>query len=289
MRVLVTGGSGQLGRALAAAAAPDVALIAPPKADFDITDRRAMARIIAEVAPDVLINAAAYTAVDRAEREPEQAMLVNGTAPGWLAEAAQAAGAAFVHVSTDFVFDGARGSPYPPDALPSPLSVYGATKRAGEEAVLAAHPDALVVRTAWVYAAEGQNFVRTMLRLLAERDEVRVVADQVGSPTHAASLARALLALVRAGATGVQHWTDAGVASWYDFAIAIREEALARWLLAHAAPVVPIRTADYPTAAKRPSCSVLDCSAARACIGLPAHWREELRVALDMIVTGRAA
>lgn len=283
MRVLVAGSSGQLGRALKALAGPDIMIVAPAEADFDISDRDAIARKVAEVAPDLLVNAAAYTAVDRAESEPERAMLVNGTAPGWLAEAARAAGARFAHVSTDFVFDGARGSPYPPDAPPAPLGVYGRTKLAGEQAVLAAHPQALVVRTAWVHAAGGQNFVSTMLRLMAERDEVRVVADQVGSPTHAASLARAILALARAGATGLHHWTDAGVASWYDFAVAIQEEALARGLLARAVPILPIRTIDYPTAARRPAYSVLDCSAARALVGAPAHWRVELRAMLDVL------
>ncbi len=283
MRVLVAGSGGQLGRALTALAGPDAEIIAPAEADFDITDRDAIARALSRARPDLIVNAAAYTAVDRAESEPERAMLLNGTAPGWLAEAARAAGAAIVHVSTDFVFDGARGSPYPPDAAPVPLGIYGATKLAGETAVLAAHPEALVVRTAWVYAAQGQNFLRTMLRLMAERDEVRVVADQVGTPTHAASLARALLALVRAGAAGIHHWTDAGAASWYDFAVAIQEEALARGLLARAVPVQPIRTADYPTPARRPSYSVLDCASARALIGAPAHWRVELRAALDMM------
>lgn len=283
MRLLVAGSGGQLGRALAALAGPEVTVVAPPEAEFDVTDRAAIARIVAQTAPDVLVNAAAYTAVDRAESEPERAMLLNGHAPGWMAEAARMAEAGFVHVSTDFVFDGSRSTPYPPDAPPAPLGVYGATKRAGEEAVLAAHPDALVVRTAWVHAAQGQNFVRTMLGLMAERDEVRVVSDQVGSPTHAASLARAIVALVRAGAAGLHHWTDAGLASWYDFAVAIMEEARARGLLARAVPVVPIRTEDYPTPARRPAYSVLDCSATRALVGRPAHWRDELRCVLDQI------
>ncbi len=285
MRLLVTGGTGQLGRALAAAAgAAGATVIAPARADFDITDRAAGARLIAGAQPDLIVNAAAYTAVDRAESEPELAMRVNGEAPGWLAAAARAAGARFVHVSTDFVFDGSRSSPYPPDAAPAPLGAYGRSKRAGEEAVRAADPGALIVRTAWVYAAGGQNFVRTMLRLMAERDAVRVVADQIGTPTHAASLARAILGLADRGATGIFHWTDAGAASWYDFAVAIAEEARACGLLARAVPVIPIRTIDYPTPARRPSYSVLDSFAAQAVLGPPRHWRAELRDALGAMV-----
>jgi dTDP-4-dehydrorhamnose reductase len=179
-----------------------------------------------------------------------------------------------VHVSTDFVFDGKASSPYAPDAPTRPLGVYGATKRDGE---IAAGADALIVRTAWVYAAAGNNFVRTMLRLMAERDEVRVVADQIGTPTHAASLARAIWALAAAGSTGHYHWTDAGAASWYDFAVAIQEEALALGLLSRAVPIVPIRTVDYPTPAQRPAFSILDKTTTWAITGPARHWRAELR------------
>ncbi|MFQ3666287.1 MAG: sugar nucleotide-binding protein, partial [Sphingomonadaceae bacterium] len=163
-----------------------------------------------------------------------------------------------------------------------PISVgaYGRTKLAGERAVFAAHAAPLLVRTAWVHAARGHNFVATMLRLMAERDEVRVVCDQVGTPTHATSLARAIWALLATGATGIFHWTDAGVASWYDFAVAIQEEALAAGLLGRAVPILPIRTEDYPTPARRPACGILDKSATYALIGPARHWRAELRDAL---------
>jgi dTDP-4-dehydrorhamnose reductase len=280
MRVLVAGAAGQLGRALAATAPAGVELIAPPEAEFDILDEAAVARVVAEARPALLVNAAAYTAVDRAESERDAAFAVNATAAGTLAAAAHGAGARFVHVSTDFVFDGTSALPYPPDAAPAPLGVYGESKLAGELAVFAAHPLALLVRTAWVYAAQGNNFMRTMVRLMRERDELRVVADQVGTPTHADSLARAIWALDAAGATGSFHWTDAGVASWYDFAVAIQEEALAAGLLKRPARVVPIRTCDYPTPAKRPAMSVLDKSASWAITGPAAHWRTELRLAL---------
>jgi dTDP-4-dehydrorhamnose reductase len=280
MKVLIAGSAGQLGRALQATAPRGAQLVAPPESDFDILNEGQVARLADETRPDLLINAAAYTAVDRAESEREIAEAVNAAAAGRLARAAADAGARFVHVSTDFIFNGQSALPYPPDAAAAPLGVYGETKLNGERAVQAAHPSPLIVRTAWVYAAAGNNFVRTMLRLMAERDEVRVVADQVGTPTHAAGLARAIWALDAAGATGPFHWTDAGVASWYDFAVAIQEEALAIGLLDRAVPVVPIRTSDYPTPARRPAMSVLDKSATWALIGPAAHWRAELRLAL---------
>lgn len=277
MKLLIAGAGGQLGRALQAAAPADITLVAPAEAEFDILSDAMVSDVVQRTGPDVLVNAAAYTAVDRAEQEAELAHAVNAAAAGRLAAAARQAGARFVHVSTDFIFDGKRSTPYPPDAAPAPLGIYGASKLAGEHMALAAHPDALIVRTAWVHAAAGNNFVRTMLRLMAERAEVRVVADQIGSPTHADGLARAILALLAAGANGTHHWTDAGVASWYDFAVAIQEEALAIGLLPRAVPIIPIRTEDYPTPARRPACSVLDKSATWAIIGPAAHWRQELR------------
>lgn len=283
MKLLVAGSGGQLGRALVANAPAGWQVVAPPEAEFDATDPAAAPRWLAETGATALINAAAYTAVDRAESEPELAHRINAEAAGRLAAAAAAAGARFAHVSTDFVFDGSACRPIPPAAEPAPIGAYGLTKLAGERAVLSAHPAALVVRTAWVYAASGNNFVRTMLRLMAERDEVRVVADQIGTPTHAASLARALFLLLKAEASGVHHWTDAGVASWYDFAVAIQEEALAFGLLDRAVPVRPIRTEDYPTPARRPAYSVLDKTATWAITGPARHWRTELRDCLAEI------
>lgn len=277
MKALVTGANGQLGRALAASLPAGMTHVALAHADLDIGDPGAvMTRVVAE-APDLVINAAAYTAVDRAESEEALASRINGDAPGYLARAAQAAGARFVHVSTDFVFDGRASSPIMPDAPLAPLGVYGATKAAGEGAALAIS-GALVVRTAWVYGAGGKNFVTTMLRLARAGNPIRVVADQVGTPTHAVSLARAIWALVDAGAKGLHHWTDAGVASWYDFAQAAIEEGAAAGIIQHAVPVLPIAAADYPTPAARPAYSVLDKRATWNLLGAPArHWREELR------------
>lgn len=275
MKVLIVGGKGQLGRGLAATAPAGADIVSHDIDTLDIGDAAALRACVSDVKPAILFNAAAYTAVDKAESEEALALVVNGTAVGTLADAARSVGARFVHVSTDFVFDGTSGIPYAPGAAPNPVSAYGRTKLAGEQA---AGPDALIVRTAWVYAPTGGNFVRTMLRLMAERPEVRVVADQIGTPTYAPDLARALWTLAARGVTGIHHYTDAGAASWYDFAVAIQEEALAIGLLDEAVPVLPIATADYPTPARRPHYSVLDKTSAYAALGGPApHWRTNLR------------
>jgi dTDP-4-dehydrorhamnose reductase len=281
MKVLITGANGQLGHALQETAPEGVEIIATDIAELDICDAKAVNAFVAAERPDAIFNAAAYTAVDKAESEEELAQKLNADAVANLAAAAREIGARFVHVSTDFVFDGLYGIPYPPDAPTAPLGAYGRTKRAGE---LAAGKDALIVRTAWVYGNRGGNFVRTMLRLMAERDEVRVVADQIGTPTYASSLARALWSLNAQDATGLFHFTDSGAASWYDFAVAIQEEALAIGLLDRAVPVLPIATSDYPTPARRPHYSVLDKSSTIALLGAaPPHWRANLRTMLKDI------
>ncbi len=274
MRVLVAGSGGQLGRALAASVPAGATLIAPPEADFDICDARVVADVVAAAQPDLVINAAAWTQVDKAEAEESAALAVNAIAVTHLAQAAADVGARFVQVSTDYVFDGEACHPYAPDTPPAPASAYGRTKLAGELAAASHHPAPLIIRTAWVYAAEGNNFVRTMLRLMASRDEVNVVADQVGTPTHALSLARAIWALQ--AHQGTFHWTDAGITSWYDFAVAIQDEALRLGLLTRAVPIIPITTADYPTPARRPAWSVLDKATSWAITGPARHWRHEL-------------
>lgn len=275
MKVVLTGARGQLGRALQASVPADVELVAHGGDTLDITDAQRIAAVLTAERPDWVINAAAYTAVDRAESEPGAAEVVNAAGPGLLARAVAEAGARLAHLSTDFVFDGRASTPYAPGAATGPLGVYGRTKLAGEAA---AGSKALIVRTAWVYAPTGANFVRTMLRLMAERPEVRVVADQIGTPTYAPGLACALWRMVGQGLAGIHHWTDSGVASWYDFAVAIQEEALAAGLLDRAVPVLPIATAEYPTPARRPAYSVLDKSATIAALGTHApHWRVNLR------------
>ncbi|HET7565713.1 MAG TPA: dTDP-4-dehydrorhamnose reductase [Gemmatimonadaceae bacterium] len=290
MRALITGAEGQLGRELVRCAPQSVELLAVDIAELDITDDTAVRATCSAFAPTIVINAAAYTAVDRAESEPERAFAVNEGGARNVARAAAEHDARMVHVSTDYVFDGTACRPYRPSDATRPVGVYGQSKLAGEEAVLSAAGErAVIVRTAWLYSSFGTNFVKTMLRVLAERDVVRVVADQVGTPTWAANLSRVLWTLAaRPEVHGVMHWTDAGVASWYDFAVAIREEALAFGLIARAAPVMPIRTEDYPTPVKRPSYSVLDKSASWALLGESApacHWRSALRMMLREMTT----
>lgn len=274
MKVLIAGSGGQLGSTLAHSAPDGTTVIALPRAEFDIANEAQVAAVVGEIRPDLLINAAAWTAVDKAENEEDAARLINATAIGYLARAAAEVRARFAHVSTDYVFDGRACEPYRPEAPTAPVSAYGRTKLEGERQAALYHPAPLIIRTAWVYAASGNNFVRTMLRLFAEHEEVRVVADQVGTPTHAASLARAIWALQ--DHHGTFHWTDAGITSWYDFAQAIHDEALRLGLLTRPVTILPIATADYPTLASRPAWSVLDKSSSWAITGPARHWRHEL-------------
>ncbi|HSZ49971.1 MAG TPA: dTDP-4-dehydrorhamnose reductase [Caulobacteraceae bacterium] len=286
MRVLVAGAGGQLANELEARAPGDGEVVALSEQELDICDTSAVAAAVARHRPDWVFNAAAYTAVDRAESDAEIAYRVNRDGAAILARAAVESGAKFVHVSTDFVFDGQTSRAYRPDDATAPLGVYGASKLAGETAVAEVSPGALIVRTAWVYSPWGGNFLKTMLRLFGERDEVRVVADQIGTPTSASTLADTLWGLAKAGASGVFHCTDAGVASWYDFAQAIAEEAYALEMVGRQARVLPIATSDYPTPARRPGFSVLDKSATWAALGEPApHWRVAMR---DVLVRLKA-
>jgi dTDP-4-dehydrorhamnose reductase len=279
VKVVVTGAGGQLGQELARTVPPGVVAVLLGR-DCDIGDAGAVAAMFAREQPDLIINAAAYTAVDKAESEPEAAARVNALGPAHLAAAA--GHARVLHVSTDFVFDGAQGRPYQPADAVNPLSVYGRSKLAGEGPVLALGTRGLVLRTAWVYSRFGGNFVKTMLRLMGERPQLRVVADQIGAPTWANGLARVLWrAAERPALHGLHHWRDAGTASWYDFALAIAEEGLAAGLLPRPVDVVPIRTSDYPTAARRPGFSLLDCSDTWQQLELtPPHWRVHLRAML---------
>lgn len=288
MKVLIAGAAGQVGRALVDSAPTPIEVVKCSHQNLDVADERVVLSCIRLHAPDVIVNAAAYTAVDRAESEPELARRVNSDGPRYLALAAREVGARLVHVSTDFVFDGASPIPYPPEAPTNPLNVYGATKRAGEQAVLEVLPGrSVVLRTSWLYAAQGSNFVRTMLRLMCANGAVRVVADQVGTPTAARSVAQAIWKITeRPSVTGIHHWSDAGVASWYDFAVAIADIGELRGLLASAITVTPISTEEYPTAARRPRYSVLD-KRSLAVLGIaPVHWRRQLESVLAEL--GRA-
>jgi len=278
VKALVTGANGQLGRALAAAIPSGIELIAYDREALDITDPAAVVAAVEAQQPDVIVNGAAYTAVDRAEDEPARAMLINGQAVETLAHAARAVGARLVHISTDFVFDGKRSAPYPPNAIPAPLSVYGCSNLAGE---VAAGQDALIIRTSWVYSATGHNFFTKMLGLMTQQRDVRVVNDQIGTPCFAPGLAAAIWQLAASNAQGILHYADSGEASWYDFAVAIQEEALAAGYLRQESKIAPIRTGEYPARAVRPAYSVLDKDSTWAALGYQApHWRDQLKTML---------
>jgi len=276
MKILVTGAGGQLGRALPAALAPHE-VVALGRAELDVTDATAVREAIARHRPDALVNAAAYNLVDQAESDPDAALALNTEAPGILARAAQAAGALIVHVSSDYVFDGELGRPYREDDAPNPLSAYGRSKLGGEETVRAGCPRHYLVRTAWVYAAEGRNFPLTMLEL-AKRGPLRVVDDQTGSPTYAPHLADAIAWLLGSGAPfGLYHLAGQGSTSWYGLTRALFER------LGLAVPVSPVTTAEFPRPARRPRFSALE-TARQPAILLP-PWQQ----GLDAFVAARAA
>ena len=286
MRTLIVGAGGQVGRELQRTCPVGVDVLALDQPDIDICDGESIRRTLKEFGPTVVFNAAAYTQVDKAESESDLAFKVNATGAGKLAKATRAAGVRLVHISTDFVFDGGRPLPWQPGDFAAPLNAYGRSKLAGEVAVAAEAGDmAVTVRTAWVYSSSGSNFVKTMLRLMATRDEIGVVTDQVGSPTWARSVAEALWGFAQhPEISGLYHWTDAGVASWYDFAVAIQEEARVRGLLDREIPVRAIMAAEYPTAAQRPAYSVLDLRSSIAVLDRrPQHWRKSLRMMLDEV------
>lgn len=299
MRLLLLGANGQVGHALR----PELARLgevvcttrsgvlpdggACERADFDAPGT--LTALVDRIAPDVVVNAAAYTAVDRAEQERDAAFRANADAPAALASACGRRGALLVHYSTDYVFDGNGSRPWREDDATAPLGVYGASKLAGEEAIRAAGARHMIFRTAWVYGAHGHNFMRTMLRLAGERDELRVVDDQHGTPTAANRIA-AVTAAVLASAeqpTGLWHLTASGGTTWYGFASAIIEGAHARGLLATRPAVVPVPGSAYPTPARRPAYSRLDTSALQAQwrIGLPS-WQDDLERVLDGLAAG---
>lgn len=281
MRVLIAGAGGQVGRALIRTAPKTAELVPLTHSQLDLADRHAVTTVMTEVRPDVVINAAAYTAVDNAESDVAAAQAINADAVRALAEAvSKSPRCRLLHISTDFVFDGTQSIPYRPDDATAPLGVYGSTKLAGERAVTELlGVRGMVLRTSWVYDAAGRNFVTTMLRLMRADRLVRVVADQIGSPTSADSVAAALWKFTeRPESNGIWHWSDAGVASWYDFAVAIGEEARSLGMLKTDPAVSPIGTAEYPTAARRPAFSVLNKQATIDALKLvPVHWRHNLR------------
>lgn len=277
LNLLVFGRTGQVGSALAGLNGPDLSVTALGRAEADLCDADACARAVTAHRPDVVVNAAAYTAVDAAETDEATAMAVNARAPGAIAEAARSRGLPLIHLSTDYVFPGTGSRPWREVDLPAPVNVYGATKRLGEQAVLGAHRGAVILRTSWVFSAQGSNFVRTMLRVAGERGRLKVVSDQVGCPTSASDIAGAVVWIARAlavgaGVPGTVHFCGTPSVSWHGFAQAIfaRAQMLNPTL-------TPIRTADWPVPAERPRYSVLDCSLIRRTYGIrQPDWRRAL-------------
>ncbi|MGM0632210.1 MAG: dTDP-4-dehydrorhamnose reductase [Pseudomonadota bacterium] len=279
LKIALLGANGQLGRTLQhSALSRDHELIALDRVALDISDETAVRRKLDELRPDVLVNAAAFTAVDRAETEEEAARAANADGPKYLARWAAANDAWLLQVSTDFVFNGRSGRPWTPEDQMDPVNLYGRTKLEGELHVRYLAPDnSLILRTGWVYSRYGGNFLDTMLRLMASKEALTVVDDQIGTPSSTDGLACCIEAAVEKRPTGILHWSDAGVASWYDFAVAIQDEALRYGLLERAIPISPIPASDYPTPARRPAFSVLDKSATREGLGIePRHWRHAL-------------
>ena len=280
LRVLVTGANGQLGQELLArGAGVDTTVVGLGRAELDIADPAAVDRALSEAVPDLVVNAAAYTAVDQAESEPDRAFAINADGPRHLARACAAAGLPMIHVSTDYVFDGAKAAGYVEDDPVGPLQVYGASKEAGERAIREELPEHVILRTAWVYSSHHRNFVLTMRQFAAERDTLRVVGDQHGSPTWAGELADAILAigrrLDRPGRFGTYHFAGAGSTSWAGFAEAVMALCLPE---GRAAPAIqPIPTAEFPRPARRPTNSVLRCDKLERVFGItPRPWRDAL-------------
>ncbi len=289
MSILLVGAEGQVGLELVKTLAPLAESLGPvtawSRAQLDITDLQAIATQVLTLQPKLIINAAAYTAVDKAESEPDWAYRINAEAPKALAQSAAKCGAGLVHISTDYVFSGQVGSPRGETDATGPLNVYGSSKLAGEEAIRSALDQHIILRTAWVYGTQGKgNFLKTMLRLGAERHELNVVCDQVGAPTWAQDIAKAIAQISPhiAQIPGTYHYTNSGVASWYDFALAIFQEAKTLGMPLSIEIVNPITTADYPTPAVRPAYSVLNCQKITRALGhSPPHWRESLKAMLS--------
>ncbi|MBV6623510.1 MAG: dTDP-4-dehydrorhamnose reductase [Rivularia sp. (in: Bacteria)] len=283
--ILLIGCNGQIGTQLQKTLQPYGNLIAVARQQAELTQPQTFEKLIEQNQPQIIINAAAYTAVDRAESEPELANTINAIAPKLMAEKAQQSGALLIHLSTDYVFDGKNNCPYREDDATNPLSVYGKTKLLGEQAIRSNCSDYLILRTAWVYGSKGKsNFVKTMLRLGAQKPELKIVSDQIGSPTWAKDIAETIAGLISKNQleNGIYHYTNSGVASWYDFAVAIFEEAKILGFPLKVERVIPITTSEYLTPATRPNYSVLNCGKISALTeSHPPYWRQSLRKMLQ--------
>ena len=287
MKVLITGAGGQLGQSLLKSLPTEHQILALSRSQLDIVDLNDVRRAVREFQPHVIVNAAAYTAVDKAESERELAFAVNAVGTENLGRVALEYSARLIHLSTDFVFDGKKSRPYLPTDPMNPLGAYGKSKAEGEKRLHQIMGESVIIlRTGWLYATEGRNFVNTILSLIKQRDSLNVIADQVGTPTWAMSLAGQVWELLRRPEiTGIYHWSDAGVASWYDFAVAIQEEAVEFGLLKKIICIRPISTEEYPLPAPRPAYSVLDKQSTMTETGIvPTHWRVNLRAMLKELV-----
>jgi dTDP-4-dehydrorhamnose reductase len=285
MRALITGAGGQLARELVSRAPAGVIIRSVSRAECDITDHATVSATVSSFEPDVIINTAAYTAVDLAEDQPDAAFAVNREGAAIVARAARDVGARVIQISTDYVFDGRQSVPYRVDAKPNPLSVYGASKLAGEEAVVKAGANATVVRCGWLYSAAGRNFLTTIFSRLSQSEAIKVVDDHIGVPTSARDAAGFLWWLTQNPQEGaLLHWANSGQASWYEFAVAIAEIAVDQRLLAQTAAIEPIPATERPARAKRPSYSVLDATRSWGATGeIASHWREALALTVSEI------
>ncbi len=279
-KILVTGSNGQLGKELKRLAPgfPEFEFIFLSREDMPVHHFEMVRHYFSVYSPDYVINCAAYTAVDRAEAEKDRAFQINGEAVGVLAAICKERGIKLVHISTDYVFDGTASSPYREDDATNPQSVYGASKLEGEKQAQHFNPDCIIIRTSWVYSEYGKNFVKTMLKLMSEKEEISVVYDQLGSPTYAADLADAILQIIHSGKwqPGIYHYCNEGIISWYDFAVMIKK------LTGSTCKINPIPTSQYPTAAKRPAYSVLDTAKIQMVFGVKLkNWRDSLKVCME--------
>lgn len=286
-KVLLIGAKGQVGQELQVTLPQLGEVISIGREELDLTNSEKISQLIREIHPDYLVNAAAYTAVDKAETEPDLAYSINAIAPKIMAESAEKIKAKFLHISTDYVFDGRKNTPYLETDLTNPLGVYGQSKLRGEEEIKTVNSQAIILRTAWVYGSYGKsNFVKTMLRLGKEREELKVVVDQVGSPTWSKDIATAITQLLINvdNPPGIYNFTNSGVASWFDLTKAIFEEAKISGIPLKIQRVIPITTAEYPTPAVRPAYSVLSGQKISQQLGyIPPYWRDSLKAMLNQL------
>ncbi|MBL4899367.1 MAG: dTDP-4-dehydrorhamnose reductase [Colwellia sp.] len=284
MKIIVIGKSGQLAWEISKLSGEDAEILCLGREEINITDKASLLNQLSQQNVSAIINASAYTAVDKAETDSQAAYNINTHAVENLALVCKELSIHLVHVSTDFVFDGNNSSPYLPLDHKDPIGVYGKSKSDGEDLINQVIPnDSCIIRTSWVYSSHGNNFVKTMLKLMNSKPELGIISDQIGTPTYAKGLAQVCLYAAINKVKGIQHWTDTGVASWYDFAVAIQELALEKGLLHKAIPIKPIRTADYPTPAKRPSYSVLDKTSIETAFPELSlvHWRTQLSLMMN--------